>query len=203
MPSRIITDAPASDISSEPLISLVLSPTLEQDYCKLGVFPGLRAEAAKRSGTALFYRVTLDFARKVLAHAQARMKEIGTGRGLYQAYRALAAKLAQSLDDAEGVDPDPGPEQWEQEQAREFARLRPGDVVTNEDGDCGRIECGLGVYKVLDDEGQYRGNNVGRFSYRLGYLVVWRDEAVGQFNSPGDIYSASGETTHLRLVRSN
>lgn len=202
MPSRIITDAPASNKSSEPLLSLVLSPTLEQDYRKLGAFPGLRAETARRSGTALFFRVTPDFAREVLAHAQERKKEIGPGRGLYQAYRALAAKLAQALDDAEGVTDDPGREAWEEEQAQDFARLRPGDVVTNVHGGRGRVAGDFGVFKVLDDEGQYRGAD-GRFNYRPGYSVVWEDDPVAKFSQPGDIYSASGETTHLRLVRSN
>lgn len=202
MPSRIITGAPASDKSSEPLISLVLSPTLEQDFRNLGVFPGLRAETAKRSGASLFFRVPQDFAREVLAHARGRMEEIGAGRGLYQAYRALAAKLAQALDDAEGVTDDPGRDAWGQEQAREFARLRPGDVVTNADGERGRVTSDFGVFKVLDDEGQYRCQ-AGRFNYRPGYSVMWRDGSTETFSQAGDIYSASGETTHLRLVRSN
>lgn len=202
MPSRIITGAPASDKSSEPLVPLPLSLTLEQDYRNLGVFPGLRAEAAKRSGAYLLFRVNLDFAHEVLAHAQDRMKEIGTGRGLYQAYRALAAKLAQSLDDAEGVTEAPGVEAWEQEQEQEFARLRPGDVVTNADGDRGQVTSRFQVFRVVDDEGPYR-NEDGRFSYRYGYSVMWRGESEEKFSSPWQVYSPSGELTHLRLVRSN
>jgi hypothetical protein len=209
MPDSIIAGSPAPAKSKEHLVPLWLSVTLEQDYRNLGAFPGLRIESAKRSGTTLLFQVPIDFANEVLEHGRERMRELGGGRGLYQSYRAMVAKLSRELDEVEGVTADPGREAAEAAVAASYARLSMRDAVTNEDGRRGEVVGEFRVYHIAEEDGEYRDAQ-GRTGYRPGYLVKWCDEhgklpddEKHFFCSAADLYSASGEITHLRLVRSN
>lgn len=196
--------ADASVRSPQQLASvvLVISLTIEGDYRNRGAFPGLRIDSAeKRSGTNLIFRVPVGFAREVLDDARARRDEIGGGRGLYQAYRALAKNLQFSLDRADGVKDDPGMEAWEKD-TRSVGCHPAGMRVHNEDGEALTITGPYKLWRVNGNDGSFRDNDGKRFSYRWGYACTRDGAKESCFYAAGDLYADDGGITHLRLVHS-
>lgn len=195
-----------SRLQGEPSqFALWLSISIEADYRDRGVFAALRiVTAQRRSGTRLLFRVALDVAREVLADALGRKNELGGGRGVYQAYRALVRYLAREVDEAEGVQEDPGREQWEAD-VRAFGCHRAGAILTNRNGDEIVVVETYGLYLVSDKSGPYRYRDEkggGRVSYRFGYICRRAGSEKTAFWSAGDMYDDDGCITHLRLVHS-
>lgn len=184
-------------------VLLMLTPALEADYCSRAAFPGLRSDkAAKRSGTTSVFYVPIDFAREVLEDAKNRMKELGSGRGVYQSYRALAEHMRRGLDRAEGVQPDPGLDKWVEDTSA-IGCIEVGTSVQDQDGDLVMITEGYRMRRCNQESGPFRDESTGRrVAYRPGYVgVVMRDgEPKKFFYAAGDLFTPSGDTTHLRLI---
>jgi hypothetical protein len=204
MASRTIGRNTAQPEANPASVALWISITVEADYRNRGAFPGLRMDSAeKRNGTNLIFHVPVDFARAVLEDAQARRDEIAKGRGLYQAYRALAKRLQWALDDAEGVEDDPGREDWEAA-VRAVGCHPVGAQVKDSEGDSLVVCRSYAVVTVWDeDHGKFRSEKTGdRFSYRMGYVCKKPGSEETFFMPAGDLYDQEGEITHLRLVHS-
>lgn len=187
----------------EPQITLCVSLTVEADYRSRAAFPGLRIEhAKKRVGTFLLFDVPLSFADSVLEDAENRMEEIGGGRGVYQAYRALHKRLSADLDEVDGVEPDPGREAFIKSVER--IGVHPvGTVLYSDEGEQVTITHPLTIYPCSSAQGAFRRRE-GRFDYRPMYLgEVVRDGKKESFAwAPGALLDKDGGITHLRLVHS-
>ena len=183
-------------------VLLMLTPALEADYRNRAAFPGLRSDQAeKRSGTTSIFYVPIAFAREVLEDAKDRMQELGSGRGVYQAYRALAEHMKRGIDRAEGVQPDPGLEKWTEE-ASAVGCLQVGYTLQDQDGETVIITEGYKVRRCNQESGPFRDETGRRFAYRAGYVgVVMRGgQAKKFFYAAGELFTPSGDTTHLRLI---
>lgn len=194
----------ARPVSTQPAdtVLLMLTPTLEAEYRNRAAFPGLRADkAAKRSGATSIFYVPAVFAREVLEDAKNRMQELGSGRGVYQAYRALAEHMKRGIDRAEGVQPDPGLDKWAEEYGS-VGCLQAGYKLQDDDGETVILSEGYKVRRCNQQNGPFRDDSGRRFAYRPGYVgVVMRDgEAKKFFYAACDLFSPSGDVTHLRLV---
>jgi hypothetical protein len=188
---------------AEPHITLSLSLTVEADYRNRAAFPGLRLEqAAKRVGTYLLFDIARDFAAEVLEDAENRMEELGGGRGLYQAFRALRERLADDMDKADGVLADPGLDAFKKA-AASVGVHRVGTVLFDDDGREVKITGGLEIRGCRHESGAFRKSK-GRFDYRPMYAgTVQKEGGVEEFLwAPGDLYDRDGGVTHLRLVHS-
>lgn len=188
----------AAHNTPEELVTIWLTITMEADYRNTGIFPGLRFEkAVHRSGTKALFRVPIDFACEVLEHAKERKRELGTGRGLYQAYRAFVERTEAALDDAEGIALDPG-EEAVANALREAGCIKPGTWVLLESGEKAVVVQGYGLRQVRCEDGDYR-SGCERIDWRQGYEVA----AIGGkriFAAAGQIVDVDGRLTHLRLV---
>lgn len=199
-----MADARRLSPGGDSTVSLWISLTVEGDYRNRAAFPGLRIDSAiKRSGTTLLFRVPVDFAHEVLEDAKNRRKEIGGGRGLYQAYRALTKNLQALVDRADGVQADPGSDTWEAG-IRSLGCIAVNTVVRDEDNDALVIVSPYKRYRVFSNDGEFKDNDTGkRFSYMYGYGVKKVEGGENFFQAAGQLYDADGCFTHLRLVRDN
>jgi hypothetical protein len=188
-----------TDPTAEPRIDLRLSSSLLADYRNRGAFPGLRVENDhKRVGNWAVFSVTIDFAHHVLEDARSRRKEFTNHRGPYIAYNSLIKKLQWALDQSEGVQADPGEEEWRQE-VTQFGCHPVGTRLRSVEGVDVKVARAYGLVRVPCEGGEFRDDE-GRFNRRLGY--VCEDEETGKrfFWSAGELHTRDGAITHLRLA---
>lgn len=178
-----------------------LSATVLADYADRGAFPGLRLDKPhNRAGTWALFSVPIDFAHEVLADAEQRKHELRSGRGLFQAYRSLAEKLARELDRVEGVTEAPDRLVWDAEM-KAFNCHPVGTQLLDDDGEVVTIASAYSARSVQTEAGEFRSPKSGRrVSYRYGYTAKRGEQEF--FYAAGDLYDRDGAVTHLRLVHS-
>jgi hypothetical protein len=194
-----------TDAQHVELFELWLTISLDADYRARDVFPELRAEyAVRRSGTQLLFVVPIETAQAVLKDSKERMGQLKSLRGVYQSYRALAARLTDQFDESDGVSPDPGFEAISK-QLQEISCHAVGTTLYDGNGDRVYLKGGYQLRRVRSSSGPFRTQDGMRCTYRPGYCgIVERSDGTQDehFFAASDLLDRDGYITHLRLVHS-
>jgi hypothetical protein len=179
----------SSSSAPEGLITIEITPTMEREFMRRGMFPELRLENALRivSGATGVYRVSLARASEVLADADALRQWPASAelpRGATNAYSALARKLKEMLrrEARRGLWDDPGIDEARRRMTDSPARFAVGDTClffhddAEEYGHKVKIVGAFDVYFVTHKEGRFIRPDGARGDYRQGYRVAFEDD---------------------------
>jgi hypothetical protein len=194
---------------ASPTIAVSITPTVERDLQRRGVFPELRrANAARISSTnAAVHRLSVERAKELLDDAQKMyLHARDLPRGTLAAYTALARNLTGDIKrmSRDGLLDDPGIEGAKRLAEDSPARFKAGERICYEEYGYtfdGTIVGGYQMYSVVDDEGPYVQADGRRKSYRYGYLVKVSDGGE-YFMLAHQLRRDNDTPSHLCLVAS-
>lgn len=200
-----------TNTTAEPLVTIRISPVIERDFERRGVFPELRQKNAYRTinGATGIYLVSLKRAREILDDAKAQNRKRDLPRGLPVAYGSLAKNISTSLkqEARHGLLDDPGMAEVQRRQAAASACFQIGDSVlyfrgADEYGQKATIVNGYQMYQVISDDGPYITSDDERIRYQNGY-VIWTKAAEHRFFVPAHTLTRDDcKPSHIRLVAS-
>lgn len=198
--------APASEATT---LTIRISPVIEREFERRGVFPELRLANACRiiNGATGVHRVSVERAREVLADAEAQSRNHDLLRGLPVAYRSLARNISGSLKQElrRGLIDDPGMAEVQRLQAAASACFAVSDRVLyfRDDDEYGReatIVEGYRMYSVTADDGPYITRDDKRLEYRYGYAIKLKRSDYCFFAPAYRLTRHDCKPSHLRLV---
>ena len=208
------TGTGASAISAVGLeLSVRITPVIERDFKRRGVFPELRlgtADLVLRGATAV-HRVSTGRAKELLADTQAmRTQSHALPRGLPAAYMALMRNIGSSLkqEAKHGLWDDPGKDAAAKRMAQSSALFHVGDAVLHFDdgeeyGDEATIIGEYKMYAVANEDGPYVNDQLGvRGEYRRGYVINCKGSDRRFFSPAHRLTRDDCKPSHLRLVAS-
>lgn len=190
-------------------VDVQVSPVIAADFEKRQVFPELLrpAEAFDRINYSHVYRVTVDYAEKVLEDAQERRQDRTLPKGMPRAFTVLIERLHDDIQRAKGLWRDPGLPEVMRRHDLELACFAPGEKArlwlsadNDQNGDVVTITEGYGMRGVLDEnEGEYIKSDGRRLQYRPGYTYR-RADGRTFFGPAGELQTMDYKPGHLRLV---
>lgn len=189
-------------------MALEISPTIEGEFIRRGMFHELRRHNAVRmAGAASVHHVSTARATEVMLDAQAmREKPQELLRGIPKAYTALARNVAEALRvearrdlwDAPGID------EMKRRLNESPARFEEGQLCLyfQDDGEpygtSVKIVGGLNLYRVSYDDGHFI-HEQGRCEFQMGYVVQEQGQRP-YFARPYQLTRDDCKPSHLRLV---
>lgn len=193
-----------------PQVVICISPVIEREFKRRGVFPELRLEAADRivSGATGVHRMANRAAEELLADAKA-MYSHGheLPRGAKVAYAALVRNVEAMLkqEARRGLSDDPGMAVAAKRAAESPACLVAGTAVLYfrrgaEYGVEAVVSESYGLYAVAAADGPYITSDGARRDYRFGYIITRKGCCDGVFVPPHTLTRADCKPTHLCLV---
>jgi hypothetical protein len=204
------TSSSASD--QEGLVTVEITPTMEREFMRRGMFPELRLENAVRiinSATGV-HRVTQARAAEVLVDADALRQWPASAelpRGVANAYSALARKLKETLrqEARRGLWDDPGFDEARRRLSDSPARFSVGDecLFFHDDDEYGhkvKIIGGFDTYFVDCMDGHFVRADGQRGEYRYGYRVTFEGDPTAYIVNAGQLTGADCKPSHIRLV---
>lgn len=191
--------SPGAATPDESRIILRISPAIESEFKRRGVFPELRRESAARvfNGTTGIHPVSVERAREILADVQAQRGVSGLPRGMAIAYAHLDGQIRASLRQAKPDDP-PQDGPGTAEEAQRFQVAASACLPVGERIFCSwfkrivTITEGYGIHQAVTDD--------GNINYRLGYAVTLPDSDTIYRVPAYALVRDDGKPTHLRLV---
>lgn len=188
-----------------------LSPTIQREYARRGVFPDLRAASAaeRLSSGWLIFRLAPHKAREVLEDAH-KFGAYGTTdklpKGARLSYNSLWRGLDLLMKRQSVADKDPGVNAARNAMSSRSALFHPGDAAIYTLTEPIQLEVPVrvvGEYRVYPTKqlsgGEYRAADGTWISYRPGYLV--RTEQGGEsVVAAGLLRSVDRRVSHLRRV---
>ncbi|SDN51299.1 hypothetical protein [Polaromonas sp. JS666] len=189
-------------------LQLQLTPTIQRNYVRRGVFERFRPEWAEKilpNLTAVFY-VSVKDAEEVLSDAKKQRSKYDGPRGEAVAWGALIKCLARLIEDEKfhGCIEFPGEEKVEAARRAASAIFRVGERVTVWDGDgdeagSATIVGPYGAYVVDMDDGPYVRNDK-RVDCCHGYRAR-SSNGETFFYYPWQLSPIGESYGHLRLVK--
>lgn len=200
-------------------VEVRITPTIERDYRRRGVFPTLRIENTSRfwnSATGI-YAVSPKDAEEILKDAEVQQsKGSELPRGTPKAYSSLVEKLAPAVKRAKGLWDDPGREVVVERSQQDLAHFLPGQkakywspfVDGGYDGETVEIVGGYSFRRVavdpendaLKNYGHYIDEKDGLVCYRWGYSVKFASKEHLIFLPPYMLQTLDDKCSYLRLV---
>lgn len=189
----------------EATLDITITPTVERDYARRGVFPSLRLDHAMKviNGATGVYRVTLDEAQKIQhdAEEQHRSRHL-LPRGTPKAYSTLETNLRMAIrsEERRGLWEDPGLDEAAKRMAQESpARFKVGEAAMLEDGTIVEVAGEYSLWCVRGRHGVYVNEEGDRRSYQFGYTARAPGEKA-VFYAAHELFELDGDVGYLKLV---
>lgn len=200
-------DCPADE--SEAPIKMQITPTVQRNFERRGVFPQYRPERAAKilpNLTAVFY-VSVEDAEQVLEDVKEQRLKYDGPRGEAVAWTALSRYLERSIKDEKfrGCIKFPGAEKVNEQWNEASAIFKVGDRVaiwhdSGRNGGEATIDGPYRTYLVADDDGPYIDSDGQRVDYCPGYLCV-SDHGKRAFFYARQLAPIGQSYGHLKLVK--
>lgn len=201
----------AESQAKDGTIVVCVTPAMEREYVRRGMFPELRLDKAERisNGATGVYRVSLGRAAELLADAQAmRQRAAELPKGIPKAYSSLARNLAEAIRVESRRDAwvDPGLEEGRRRLHDSPARFAVGEPCLyfrdegTEYGAEATVVGGYDLYTVLG--GPYIDAEGERFSFMYGYLIALKGCKDTFICCAHQLTRDDCRPSHIRLVAS-
>jgi hypothetical protein len=195
----------------EPVIDVVITPTIERDYRRRNALEEMwsnKANEVLANGAFLHRNVCLDFAEEVLLDDADTVDCRDAPKGTANAYRALRRQLLRSIrrEESKVTVPDPGPEEALRRQSDGPAVFAVGDAAMlwapehDAHGTIVEVIEPLKLRRVEYSQGPYMGTDGKRVAYLTGY-VVKSPGTPRWWAEPYRLRELDGLVRHVRLVK--